>query len=146
MVEVDHGLAGLSDVDANDEPDGSRNGRSPAEHENRQRRAFLRELDAMIRLRSPHTVHVYGKITTSPDQLIIVMELLVGGDLRMLLKSSAGLLPEDQSRGIIADVCAGMAFLHGNETVHGDLKSANVLLDGSGRAKVRRACRQPHVL
>lgn len=46
-------------------------------------------------------------------------------------------LPEDQVRRIILDVCAGMAFLHGKETVHGDLKSANILLDGTGRAKVR---------
>lgn len=107
------------------------------DNEKRHRRAFLRELGAMFRLRSPHTVHVYGKITSQQNHLVLVMELLVGGDLRMLLQSSNQPLPQEQSRRIIEDVCAGMTFLHSKGTVHGDLKSANVLLDGAGRAKVR---------
>ncbi|CAM9360961.1 unnamed protein product [Scytosiphon promiscuus] len=116
--------------------DGRKGNRSHLQQENNQRKAFLRELDAMIRLRSPHTVNVYGAVTSLQDRLILVMELLVGGDLRTLLKNSEHPLPEDRSRGIIGDVCAGMTFLHGKGTVHGDLKSANVLLDGAGRAKI----------
>ncbi len=112
-------------------------GQPNPEREKSQRKAFLRELDAMFRLRSPYTVGVYGAITSRPDRLVLVMELLAGGDLRTLLKNSEQPLPEEQSRGIIRDICAGMHFLHGKETVHGDLKSANVLLDGAGRAKVR---------
>ena len=127
---IKHGLGGMSDGDA-DEPS------TMAKNEKRHLKSFLRELDAMIRLRSPHTVHVYGKITSEQNHLVLVMELLVGGDLRMLLHSSNQPLPEEQSRRIIEDVCAGMAFLHSKETVHGDLKSANVLLDGAGRAKVQ---------
>lgn len=65
------------------------------------------------------------------------MELLDGGGLRTLLKKSDHPLSEDQARQIIGDICAGMAFLQGKETVHGDLKSANILLDSAGRAKVR---------
>lgn len=101
-----------------------------------QRKAFLRELDAMIRLRSPHTVNVYGAVTSMPDRLVLVMELLSGGDLRTLLGNRDHPLSEQESRQIIGDICAGMEFLHIKETVHGDLKSANVLLDGAGRAKV----------
>ncbi|CAN0262245.1 unnamed protein product, partial [Hapterophycus canaliculatus] len=101
-----------------------------------QRRALLRELEAMIRLRSPNTVNVYGAVTSLPDRMVLVMELLVGGDLLTLLRQSTEPLPEEQSRRIIRDICAGMAFLHSKNTVHGDLKSANVLLDGDGRAKV----------
>ncbi|CBJ30846.1 similar to CG1848-PA, isoform A/ leucine rich repeat protein [Ectocarpus siliculosus] len=101
-----------------------------------ERKAFLRELEAMIRLRNPHTVNVYGAITSQPNRLVLVMELLAGGDLRAMLKNSEQPLPEDKCRQIIHDVCAGMAFLHSKATVHGDLKSANVLLDGRGRAKI----------
>lgn len=130
VIKVEHGLGGMKDSDA-DEPS------TMGESENRRRKAFLRELGAMIRLRSPHTVHVYGKITSQQDRLVLVMELLVGGDLRTLLDRSNQPLPAEQPRRILEDVCAGMTFLHSKDTVHGDLKSANVLLDGNGRAKVR---------
>jgi len=91
----------------------------------------------MIRLRSPNTVNVFGAVTCLPDRMVLVMELLPNGDLLTLLRRSAEPLPEEQSRGIIGDICAGMTFLHSKSTVHGDLKSANVLLDGDGRAKVK---------
>ena len=91
----------------------------------------------MIRLRSPYTVNVYGAITSQKDRLILVMELLTGGDLRSFLRNSEARLPEVQARRLITDVCAGMAFLHSKNAVHGDIKSANVLLDGEGRGKVR---------
>lgn len=102
-----------------------------------QKKAILREIEAMTRLRSPHTVNLYGAVTSLPNRLILVMELMVGGDLQALLKNSEHALTEQQARTIIGDICAGMTFLHGKGTVHGDLKSANVLLDGDGRAKVR---------
>ena len=91
----------------------------------------------MIRLRSPHTVNVYGAITSRKDCLVLVMELLPGGDLLSLLKASVEPLEESRGRQIIGDICAGMSFLHHKETIHGDLKSPNVLFDGTGRAKVK---------
>ena len=107
----------------------------PSEHDTR-RKAFWRELETMRRLRSPHTVHLYGAITSRDDRLVLVMELLPGGDLRTLLKGALKPLEESHARQIIGDVCAGMAFLHQKKTIHGDLKSPNVLFDGTGRAKV----------
>lgn len=42
-------------------------------HQHRQqRRAFMRELEAMKRLRGPHTVTIYGAVTSLPDRLILV--------------------------------------------------------------------------
>lgn len=77
--------------------------------------------------------------------LWLAMELLPGGSLRQRLQRSAPggtrrgqLLPLGWKavRGIVKDVCAGMAFLHGEAFVHGGLSSTNVLLDARGRAKV----------
>lgn len=105
----------------------------------RQRVAFMRELEVMKRLRGPHTVQIYGAITSNKDRLVLVMELMSGGDLKHRLRSlkrAKKVLEEDTLRGIVQDICSGMAFLHLKKTVHGDLKSANVLFDGSGRAKV----------
>ncbi|CAM9883869.1 unnamed protein product [Ectocarpus fasciculatus] len=135
-AKVQHITHGLGTPGENDIPlGGPRTVGSNALREKVQRKAFLRELDAMIRLRNPHIVNVYGAITSLPDRLVLVMELLAGGDLRSMLENPEQPLPEDKCRQIIQDVCAGMAFLHSKATVHGDLKSANVLLDGSGRAK-----------
>lgn len=90
-----------------------------------------------MRLRSPHTVNVYGAVTTRKGQLVLVMELLTGGDLRTLIRKSTEQFPEERARLIIKDICAGVSFLQSREIVHGDLKSANVLFDEAGRAKVR---------
>lgn len=106
--------------------------------ERRQRRAFTREVEAMKRLRGPHTVQIYGAITSSKDRLVLVMELMAGGDLRHRLRKATRPLEEGTLRGIVRDVCSGMAFLHDKQTVHGDLKSANVLFDGDGKAKVNK--------
>lgn len=132
VQKIDHDLAGMDDDDMHEEERRVQ----MANREEGQHRAFMRELEAMVRLRSPHTVHVYGAITSRPGQFILVMELLPGGDLRTLLKKANKSLAEDRARRIVGDVGAGMAFLHSKSTVHGDLKSANVLFDGAGRAKV----------
>lgn len=113
-----------------------RNSNKTARSADRQRKAFMRELEAMKRLRGPHTVHIYGAITSQKDRLVLVMELLPGGDLRHKLRKARQPLDESVLRGIVRDVSSGMAFLHSKKTVHGDLKSANVLFDAAGRAKV----------
>ena len=62
-----------------------------------RRKAFWRELQAMIRFRSPHTVNVHGAITFRADRLVLVMELLPRGDLRALLKDAVETLPEERA-------------------------------------------------
>ena len=134
MVHISNDLARRSD---NDVLDGSKRGQVERRRGCSQRKAFLLEPEAMIRLRSPYTVNVYGAVTVMHDRLVLVMELLSGGDLGTLLSNCDHPLPKQKSCQIIGDICAGMASLHSKEFVHGDLKSANVLLDGAGRAKVR---------
>lgn len=65
------------------------------------------------------------------------MEFLPGGDLLLRLRKAKRPLEEKVLRQIVRDVCSGMAFLHAESFVHGDLKSANVLFDAQGKAKVR---------
>ena len=131
-----HASNNLGGHDDNDVQDESTRGQVERRRVKGQRKAFLLELDAMIHLRSPYTVNVYGAVTVMQDRLVLVMELLSGGDLGTFLRNCEHPLPEQQSRQIIRDICAGMT-LHSKETVHGDLKSANALLDGAGRVKVR---------
>ncbi|CAN0000917.1 unnamed protein product, partial [Ascophyllum nodosum] len=104
--------------------------------ETRQRLAFLRELEAMKRLRGPNTVHFYGAVTSTKNRVVLVMELLPGGNLRHRLRKAKGPLDENTLRRIVKDICSGMAFLHAEAFVHGDLKSAAVLFDAEGNAKI----------
>ncbi|CAM9906886.1 unnamed protein product [Ectocarpus fasciculatus] len=98
-AKVQHITHGLGKPGENDKPlNGPRTAESNALREKAERKAFLRELDAMIRLRNPHTVNVYGVITSLPDRLVLVMELLAGGDLRAMLENSETPLPEDKRR------------------------------------------------
>lgn len=83
-------------------------------------------------------VHVYGAVTSRRDRLVLVMELIPGGDSRAFLKGAQAAIPERNIRHIVGEVCPGMTFLDDKLTVHGDLKSSNVLFDECGRANVSR--------
>lgn len=105
-----------------------------------QRKLFLRELQAMSRLRSPQTVHVYGAITSRNDSFVILMELMPDGDLRTLLREAHERLLETRERDIMVDIGFVMAILHSKGAILGDLKSPNVLFDSVGTTKVKEAC------
>lgn len=128
--------------ESGDDGDDHRHHEEAQEHCRRQetpRARFLHELETMKRLQSPHTVQVYGAVTCREGELVLVMELMSGGDLRSYLKAARDPLAKDTLRTLVRDICAGMTFLHSKDVVHGDLKSPNVLLDGDGRAKVSAA-------
>ncbi|CAM9692821.1 unnamed protein product [Ectocarpus sp. 6 AP-2014] len=133
IIYVDHGLNGLWVGDNKREND--RISAQMAERASSKQKEFMQEVDMMYHLKSPHTVLLHGVITSHRDRLELVMELLEE-DLGTYLRNAKEPLPEEDSRRIIGDICAGMAFLHENHTIHGDLKSANVLLDKSDRAKI----------
>ncbi|KAG8708457.1 hypothetical protein FRC09_001255 [Ceratobasidium sp. 395] len=44
--------------------------------------------------------------------------------------------PTEDRRKLCADISAGVVYLHQNEIIHGDIKSANVLVSGRGVAKL----------
>ena len=92
--------------------------------------AFLREVNMMQRVsRDRNMVQFYGTCV-SGGNLMIVTELMEGGDLRAALSGSdAGQLAWDQlGRQVALDVARGLCFLHACNVVHRDLKSKNILL------------------
>lgn len=73
---------------------------------------------------------------------LFITDLIEGGNMRKFLGSQNW--NQDMGRRFMADVAAGMAYLHASGILHGDLKSLNVLIDGSravitdfGLAKLR---------
>ncbi|CAN6162574.1 unnamed protein product [Urochloa humidicola] len=83
---------------------------------------FQQQVEELSKLRHPNLVPLLG-FCSSP-QAIVVYEYLPGGSLQDHL---AGMLWPERTR-IAAEVRSALAFLHRNNTVHGHLNPANVLL------------------
>lgn len=94
---------------------------------------FVRELQIMNRLHSPHIVQLYGACL-EPERLCLVMEYMEQGSLYAVLGKSP--LDPSQQKGIALSIAKGLCYLHSQSMVHCDLKSANVLLNAKGEAKI----------
>eukprot|EP01052_Picozoa_sp_SAG31_P018023 SAG31_NODE_1259_length_9077_cov_3.520049_3_plen_361_part_00 len=106
---------------------------------------FKREVQLLKRLRHPHVVLFMGwfwscadnsgKKIANQQSLCLVTELCWTSLYRFLHESKMQ-LPWARVLGMSLDGARGMCFLHGENIVHRDLKSANLLIDRSYRVKV----------
>jgi hypothetical protein len=76
-------------------------------------------------------IHEYGE---DGGLQYISMELITGGTLKDRLRG--GPLPVDQAFDVAVQVAEGLAAIHKVGIIHRDLKSANVMIDADGTAKV----------
>jgi serine/threonine protein kinase len=91
------------------------------------RERVLREARLMASLRSPHVVEVFDAGVGPTGSPFLVMERLVGRDLRSVL-ADKGTLPIDEAVHLARQVCVGLAHVHEHGIVHRDLKPANLFL------------------
>lgn len=106
--------------------------RSLARSAYRQRR-FRLEARLLAALDDPRIVSIYA-LEELDDTLVIAMELVDGTDLRRRLEE--GPIPVDEAIRVALDVARALATAHERGVIHQDLKPANVVLSGGGRAKV----------
>jgi len=66
----------------------------------------------------------------------IVMELCDGGSVQNILDKTGKGLEEKHIAAISGQVLNGLAYLHGLEKIHRDIKSGNLLLTGEGKVKI----------
>jgi eukaryotic-like serine/threonine-protein kinase len=95
---------------------------------------FLAEARATMRLTHERIVWSHD-VFAERGNYYIVMEYMAGGSLEARLERD-GALPVGEAVRVAAEVCEGLAHAHAEGVVHCDLKPANVLFDGRGRAKV----------
>jgi serine/threonine-protein kinase len=103
--------------------------------------------------RHPSVCRVYD-LAPSPWGPIVVMEYVPGQTLHSYIRRrrTSGGLTADEFRKIANDVCKGVAAIHQQELVHGDLKPGNVMVTddravildfGFAQERARAAARTP---
>ena len=95
---------------------------------------FSQEAKTMAYLSHAHIVAVYEFGKTEEGHLFFVMEFVEGENLHQIIHGG-GLKPE-RALAIFDDVLDALDYAHGKGVVHRDVKPANVIVNGEGRAKV----------
>ena len=97
-------------------------------------RRFLREAEALARVRHPHVVgiHDVGQHRGAP---YLVAELVEGESLARRLERE-GALEVDDALQIGVELCGALEAAHGVGVLHRDVKPGNVQLDPEGRVKL----------
>ncbi|XP_073114501.1 uncharacterized protein [Elaeis guineensis] len=98
---------------------------------------FEREVKKLGKVRHPNLVTLEGYYWT-PSLQLLIYEFVSGGNLyRHLHESSASNSLSWRERfDIILGIARSLAHLHRLNIIHYNLKSSNILIDGSGEAKV----------
>ncbi|KZV41036.1 mitogen-activated protein kinase kinase kinase YODA-like [Dorcoceras hygrometricum] len=92
------------------------------------------EIMLLSRLSHPNIVQYYGSESVD-DKLYIYLEYVSGGSIRKILQDY-GKLGESAIRSYTQQILSGLAYLHAKNTLHRDIKGANILVDPSGRVKL----------
>ena len=107
--------------------------RPELEEDPRARRAFESEAQAGLSVRHPGIVRVLHQGHDARGRHL-VMPFVAGETLREVRARQSGPLPEPLVRTVARDVAGGLAALHAQHSVHGDVKPDNIRLDAEGGA------------
>uniref|UniRef100_M4F847 non-specific serine/threonine protein kinase n=1 Tax=Brassica campestris TaxID=3711 RepID=M4F847_BRACM len=98
-------------------------------------REFSQEVYIMRKVRHKNVVQFLGACTRSPT-LCIVTEFMARGSIYDFLHKQKCAFKLQTLLKVALDVAKGMCYLHQNNIIHRDLKTANLLMDEHGLVKV----------
>ncbi|XP_011210400.2 serine/threonine-protein kinase greatwall isoform X1 [Bactrocera dorsalis] len=94
----------------------------------------ITERNALALSRSPFCVSLFYSLQ-SVSYVYLVMEYMVGGDLKSLL-TMYGYFDEAVARFYVAEVALALQYLHEHGIVHRDIKPDNMLISATGHVKL----------
>jgi len=101
------------------------------------RRKFCREALVWQRLRHPYIVPLIGIDTDSfPSSLCMVSPWMQNGTVIKYLSGVRDEARQSIVDRLIREIAQGLAFLHDQNVVHGDLRGSNILVDDDGHASL----------
>ncbi|XP_061661181.1 serine/threonine-protein kinase greatwall isoform X2 [Syngnathoides biaculeatus] len=92
------------------------------------------ERDALALSKSPFVVHLFYSLQTAA-KIYLVMEYLIGGDVKSLL-NICGYFDQDMAIKYISEVALALDYLHRHGIIHRDLKPDNMLISNEGHIKL----------
>jgi hypothetical protein len=98
-------------------------------------REFSQEVFIMRKIRHKNVVQFLGACTRTPN-LCIVTEFMAKGSVYNFLHKQKGVFKLSTLLKVAIDVSKGMNYLHQNNIIHRDLKTANLLMDENEVVKV----------
>ncbi|WP_137938705.1 serine/threonine protein kinase [Chitinivorax sp. B] len=96
--------------------------------------ALLDEARIVSQVQHPNIVTLYDMLEQG-DKWYLVFEYVEGETLAQRLKTSKS-LPPDEAVEIALQILDGLAFAHGKQIVHCDIKPANIMLDSNKVARL----------
>ncbi|XP_008795232.1 mitogen-activated protein kinase kinase kinase 3-like [Phoenix dactylifera] len=97
-------------------------------------RQLNQEITLLSQLSHPNIVQYYGS-ELAEDALSVYLEYVSGGSIHKLLQEY-GPFREPVIRSYTGQILFGLAYLHGRNTVHRDIKGANILVGSNGEIKL----------
>ena len=94
----------------------------------------IAERNALALSNSPFCVKLFYCLQSS-NTIFLVMEYLIGGDLKSLLQIY-GFFDERMAKFYTAEIALALSYLHKHSIIHRDLKPDNILLTASGHIKL----------
>ncbi|KAK7247580.1 hypothetical protein RIF29_42465 [Crotalaria pallida] len=92
------------------------------------------EINLLNQLSHPNIVQYYGS-ELGEEALSVYLEYVSGGSIHKLLQEY-GPFNEPVIQIYTKQIVSGLAYLHGRNTVHRDIKGANILVDPNGEIKL----------
>ncbi|KAJ6797299.1 mitogen-activated protein kinase kinase kinase 3-like [Iris pallida] len=92
------------------------------------------EITLLSQLSHPNIVQYFGSELVD-DTLSVYLEYVSGGSIHKLLQEY-GPFREPVIRSYARQIISGLAYLHGRNTIHRDIKGANILVDPNGEVKL----------